>query len=153
MNIKYELSEEEFKELTSKSEEPSSILRDTNTRLKAKIDSLTLQNTELSKVASNSTKPVDDIPFKSVDGVLHFTDPLDFITLHNYYADLLGKRRPSLKGVDELAHTFIERLCKIFGYENSFEDVSAIKAYRVSLQKKKIIYTNSQHRLAITEKE
>ena len=138
-----QLTEEEYDDLVNKQNEPSIVLRETNIKLKAKIDELQQQSVETVILQSES-------PFKLNDLVLNFTTKVDFALMYNH---LLQKQnaldRPILKIADTDMFTFLNELCETYSYETPFKTVLDVRKYRIALTKTGLFRTNRNHSLIL----
>ena len=125
------LTEEEYNNLLTKKTEVDTILRDTNTSLKKKLDECQAKLTQGS--FDNSRV---DTPFIVTNDTLHFRSPTDFTIMYNAISGI------NLGESDKNIYKYTETLALIFNYKPQFNSTSEVKAYRVNLQKKKLITGN-----------
>lgn len=126
--MQYILSQDEYDALTSSTGD--SLLRETNTKLKLTVDEL---QSKLSQV--QPSKPVEskfDSPFIATGNKLCLRSYTDFIILYN------GLAKSNLTDSDKDIYDYTTKLAQMFNYEPQFESQKELKAYRVSLQKKKL---------------
>jgi len=109
------------------------MLRDTNASLKKKLDECQAKLTQGS--FDNSRV---DTPFIVTNETLHFRSPTDFIIMYN---SLAGH---NLGTSDKNMYLQMEHISSLFNYNMQFSSTSEVKAYRVNLQKKKIITGNTK---------
>ena len=121
----YILTEEEYQALLTVQSEPDELLRETNLALKKKLDEA---ETRLKQGAYDNIKI--ETPFRVVNESLCISSPTDFVVMYNSLA------KSNLTDSDLSALSFLKHLAATFNYEVQFTDVSKLKAYRVSLQKK-----------------
>ena len=122
-----QMSEEEYQELLKAKSEPDQLLRDTNIQLKQKLDKCQVK---LEQGAFDNCKL--ESPFIVTNEHLRLRSPTDFIILYN------NLRGPTLTSADAAIFDYITTLAKLFNYEPQFAEQRDLKAYRVSLQKKKL---------------
>ena len=121
----YILTEEEYQALLTVQSEPDELLRETNLALKKKLDEA---ETKLKQGAYDNIKI--ETPFRVTNESLCISSPTDFVVMYNSLA------KSNLTDSDLSALSFLKHLAATFNYEVQFTDVSKLKAYRVSLQKK-----------------
>ena len=121
----YILTEEEYQALLTVQTKPDELLRETNLALKKKLDEA---ETRLKQGAYDNIKI--ETPFRVVNESLCISSPTDFVVMYNSLA------KSNLTDSDLSALSFLKHLAATFNYEVQFTDVSKLKAYRVSLQKK-----------------
>ncbi len=121
----YILTEEEYQALLTVQTKPDELLRETNLALKKKLDEA---ETRLKQGAYDNIKI--ETPFRVVNESLCISSPTDFVVMYNSLA------YPSLTESDSCVFSFLKHLSTVFNYKMQFEDISKLKAYRVSLQKK-----------------
>ena len=121
----YILTEEEYQALLTVQTEPDELLRETNLALKKKLDEA---ETKLKQGAFDNIKI--ETPFRVVNESLCLNTATDFVVMYNSLA------YPSLTESDLAVFSFLTHVSTVFNYEVQFTDVSKLKAYRVSLQKK-----------------
>ena len=119
------LTEEEYQALLVIQTKPDELLRETNLALKKKLDEA---ETKLKQGAFDNVRI--ETPFRVVNESLCLNTPTDFVVMYNSLA------RYNLTDSDLSALNFLEHLATTFNYQVQFADVSKLKAYRVSLQKK-----------------
>lgn len=124
MQLYYHLTPEEYSELLQAKSEPDQLLRDTNTQLKVKLDECTKK---LEQGAFDNC--TIDSPFIIKDDKLCLNSHVDFTLLYNSLAT------PKLLDTDRIVFEYLSNLAKLFILEPQFKDQSALKAYRVRLQK------------------
>lgn len=127
MQILYTLTEDEYNDLLKVQTKPDTILRDTNSALKKKLDDCQLQ---LQQGAFDNSRV--DTPFIVTDDVLHFRSPTDFILMWNALA------KPTPGDSDQAMLKYLSNLTSIFNYDPQFSTLLQVKRYRVNLQKKSI---------------
>lgn len=126
--MQYILSQDEYDALTASTGD--TLLRETNTKLKLTVDEL---QSKLSEV--QPSKPIEskfDSPFIAAGNKLCLRNYTDFIVLYN------GLAKPNLTESDKEIYDYTTKLAEMFNYEPQFESQKELKAYRVSLQKKKL---------------
>ena len=121
----YILTEEEYQALLTVQSEPDELLRETNLALKKKLDEA---ETRLKQGAYDNIKI--ETPFRVTNESLCISSPTDFVVMYNSLA------KSNLTDSDLSALSFLKHLAATFNYQVQFADVSKLKAYRVSLQKK-----------------
>lgn len=121
----YILTEEEYKALLTVQTKPDDLLRETNKQLKSKLDEA---ETKLKQGAFDNIRI--ETPFRVYNESLCLNTPTDFVVMYNSLA------KSNLTDSDLSALSFLKHLAATFNYEVQFTDVSKLKAYRVSLQKK-----------------
>ena len=121
----YILTEEEYQALLTVQTKPDELLRETNLALKKKLDEA---ETRLKQGAYDNIKI--ETPFRVTNESLCISSPTDFVVMYNSLA------KSNLTDSDLSALSFLKHLAATFNYEVQFTDVSKLKAYRVSLQKK-----------------
>lgn len=121
----YILTEEEYQALLTVQTKPDDLLRETNKQLKSKLDEA---ETKLKQGAFDNIRI--ETPFRVVNESLCLNTPTDFVVMYNSLA------KSNLTDSDLSALSFLKHLAATFNYEVQFTDVSKLKAYRVSLQKK-----------------
>ena len=121
----YILTEEEYQALLTVQTKPDELLRETNLALKKKLDEA---ETRLKQGAYDNIKI--ETPFRVTNESLCISSPTDFVVMYNSLA------YPSLTESDSCVFSFLKHLSTVFNYKMQFEDISKLKAYRVSLQKK-----------------
>ena len=119
------LTEEEYQALLTVQTEPDELLRETNLALKKKLDEA---ETKLKQGAFDNIRI--ETPFRVVNESLCLNTPTDFVIMYNSLA------KSNLTDSDLSALSFLKHLATTFNYQVQFADVSKLKAYRVSLQKK-----------------
>lgn len=119
------LTEEEYQALLTVQTEPDELLRETNLALKKKLDEA---ETKLKQGAFDNVRI--ETPFRVVNESLCLNTPTDFVVMYNSLA------KSNLTDSDLSALSFLKHLAATFNYQVQFADVSKLKAYRVSLQKK-----------------
>ena len=119
------LTEQEYQDLLKVQNKPDELLRETNLALKKKLDEA---ETRLKQGAYDNIKI--ETPFRVVNESLCISSPTDFVVMYNSLA------KSNLTDSDLSALSFLKHLAATFNYEVQFTDVSKLKAYRVSLQKK-----------------
>ena len=119
------LTEEEYQALLTVQTKPDELLRETNLALKKKLDEA---ETRLKQGAYDNIKI--ETPFRVTNESLCISSPTDFVVMYNSLA------KSNLTDSDLSALSFLKHLAATFNYEVQFTDVSKLKAYRVSLQKK-----------------
>lgn len=121
----YILTEEEYQALLTVQTKPDELLRETNLALKKKLDEA---ETRLKQGAYDNIKI--ETPFRVTNESLCISSPTDFVVMYNSLA------KSNLTDSDLSALSFLKHLAATFNYEVQFTNVSKLKAYRVSLQKK-----------------
>ena len=121
----YILTEEEYQALLTVQTKPDELLRETNLALKKKLDEA---ETKLKQGAFDNVRI--ETPFRVVNESLCLNTPTDFVVMYNSLA------KSNLTDSDLSALSFLKHLAVTFNYQVQFTDVSKLKAYRVSLQKK-----------------
>ena len=121
----YILTEQEYQDLLKVQNKPDDLLRETNLALKKKLDEA---ETRLKQGAYDNIKI--ETPFRVVNESLCLNTATDFVVMYNSLA------KSNLTDSDLSALSFLKHLAATFNYEVQFTDVSKLKAYRVSLQKK-----------------
>ena len=121
----YILTEQEYQDLLKVQNKPDDLLRETNLSLKKKLDEA---ETRLKQGAYDNIKI--ETPFRVVNESLCLNTATDFVVMYNSLA------KSNLTDSDLSALSFLKHLAATFNYEVQFTDVSKLKAYRVSLQKK-----------------
>ena len=121
----YILTEEEYQALITVQSEPDELLRETNIALKKKLDEA---ETKLKQGAFDNIRI--ETPFRVVNEALCCHTFTDFVVMYNSLA------KSNLTDSDLSVLSFLKYLAATFNYEVQFTDVSKLKAYRVSLQKK-----------------
>ena len=121
----YILTEEEYQALLTVQSEPDELLRETNLALKKKLDEA---ETKLKQGAFDNIRI--ETPLRVVNESLWLNTVTDFVVMYNSLA------KSNLTDSDLSALSFLKHLAATFNYEVQFTDVSKLKAYRVSLQKK-----------------
>ena len=121
----YILTEEEYQALLTVQSEPDELLRETNLALKKKLDEA---ETKLKQGAFDNIRI--ETPFRVVNESLCLNTATDFVVMYNSLA------KSNLTDSDLSALSFLKHLSQVFNYNPQFTDVSKLKAYRVSLQKK-----------------
>lgn len=140
------LTEEEYEDLLKVQSKPDIMLRETNTQLKTKLDECQKQ---LQQGAFDNSRV--DTPFivNPDSSSLCFRSPTDFIIMWNSLA------QSSLTGSDEALFEEMKHISELFTYGLQFASAKEVKAYRVNLQKKKIITgrvtSNKKHKLLTTK--
>lgn len=124
--MQYLLTEEEYLTLTK--ETADSLLRETNSKLKATVDELQAKLNQTPTVVESKF----DSPFIAVKSKLCLRNYTDFIVLYNSLA------QPTLNDSDKEVYDYLTKLASNFNYESQFESQKDLKAYRVSLQKKNL---------------
>ena len=119
------LTEQEYQDLLTVQTKPDELLRETNLALKKKLDEA---ETRLKQGAYDNIKI--ETPFRVTNESLCISSPTDFVVMYNSLA------KSNLTDSDLSALSFLKHLAATFNYEVQFTDVSKLKAYRVSLQKK-----------------
>ena len=119
------LTEEEYQALLTVQTKPDELLRETNLALKKKLDEA---ETKLKQGAFDNVRI--ETPFRVVNESLCLNTPTDFVVMYNSLA------KSNLTDSDLSALSFLKHLAATFNYQVQFADVSKLKAYRVSLQKK-----------------
>lgn len=119
------LTEEEYQALLTVQTRPDELLRETNKQLKSKLDEA---ETKLKQGAFDNIRI--ETPFRVVNESLCLNTATDFVVMYNSLA------KSNLTDSDLSALSFLKHLAATFNYEVQFTDVSKLKAYRVSLQKK-----------------
>ena len=119
------LTEEEYQALLKVQNKPDDLLRETNLALKKKLDEA---ETRLKQGAYDNIKI--ETPFRVTNESLCISSPTDFVVMYNSLA------KSNLTDSDLSALSFLKHLAATFNYEVQFTNVSKLKAYRVSLQKK-----------------
>ena len=121
----YILTVEEYQALLTAQTKPDELLRETNLTLKKKLDEV---ETKLKQGAFDNIRI--ETPFRVVNESLCLNTATDFVVMYNSLA------KSNLTDSDLSALSFLKHLAATFNYEVQFTDVSKLKAYRVSLQKK-----------------
>ena len=121
----YILTEEEYQALLTVQTKPDELLRETNLALKKKLDEA---ETKLKQGAFDNIRI--ETPFRVVNEALCCHTFTDFVVMYNSLA------KSNLTDSDLSALSFLKHLAATFNYQVQFTDVSKLKAYRVSLQKK-----------------
>ena len=121
----YILTEEEYQALLTVQTKPDELLRETNLALKKKLDEA---EAKLKQGAFDNIRI--ETPFRVYNESLCISSPTDFVVMYNSLAKF------NLTDSDLSALSFLKHLAATFNYEVQFTDVSKLKAYRVSLQKK-----------------
>ena len=121
----YILTVEENQALLTVQSEPDELLRETNLTLKKKLDEV---ETKLKQGAFDNIRI--ETPFRVVNESLCLNTATDFVVMYNSLA------KSNLTDSDLSALSFLKHLSATFNYQVQFTDVSKLKAYRVSLQKK-----------------
>ena len=121
----YILTEEEYQALLTVQTEPDELLRETNLALKKKLGEA---ETKLKQGAFDNIRI--ETPFRVYNESLCLNTPTDFVVMYNSLA------KSNLTDSDLSALSFLKHLAATFNYQVQFTDVSKLKAYRVSLQKK-----------------
>lgn len=121
----YILTEEEYQALLTVQTKPDELLRETNLALKKKLDEA---ETKLKQGAFDNIRI--ETPFRVVNESLCLNTATDFVVMYNSLA------KSNLTDSDLSALSFLKHLATTFNYQVQFADVSKLKAYRVSLQKK-----------------
>ena len=119
------LTEEEYQALLTVQTKPDELLRETNLALKKKLDEA---ETKLKQGAFDNVRI--ETPFRVVNESLCLNTPTDFVVMYNSLA------KSNLTDSDLSVLSFLKHLATTFNYQVQFADVSKLKAYRVSLQKK-----------------
>ena len=119
------LTEEEYQALLTVQTKPDELLRETNLALKKKLDEA---ETRLKQGAYDNIKI--ETPFRVTNESLCISSPTDFVVMYNSLA------KSNLTDSDLSVLSFLKHLAATFNYQVQFTDVSKLKAYRVSLQKK-----------------
>ena len=119
------LTEEEYQALLTVQTKPDELLRETNLALKKKLDEA---ETKLKQGAFDNVRI--ETPFRVINGALCCLTFTDFVVMYNSLA------KSNLTESDLAVFSFLTHVSTVFNYEVHFEDVSKLKAYRVSLQKK-----------------
>ena len=119
------LTEEEYQALLVIQTKPDELLRETNLALKKKLDEA---ETKLKQGSFDNVRI--ETPFRVVNESLCLNTPTDFVVMYNSLA------KSNLTDSDLSALSFLKHLAATFNYQVQFADVSKLKAYRVSLQKK-----------------
>lgn len=132
--MQYILTEEEYQALQESNTDQ--LLKDTNAKLKAKVDVLEASIddqivTDLTDQPSEY-KPHFDSPFIVTNEHLCLRSPTDFIVLFNSLAEA------TLSNSDKALFEYVTNLATMFNYEPQFKEQRDLKAYRVSLQKKEL---------------
>lgn len=123
----YILTEEEYQALLTVQTEPDELLRETNAQLKKKLDEAEakLKQGSFYNVKLNS-------PFIVVNDKLCLRSSFDFIIMYNNIADRI------LTQSDLIMFNQLTAAARLFNLDCQFDDTKALKAYRVSLQKKNL---------------
>ena len=121
----YILTVEEYQALLTVQTKPDELLRETNLALKKKLDEA---ETKLKQGAFDNIRI--ETPFRVVNESLCLNTATDFVVMYNSLA------KSNLTDSDLSALSFLKHLSATFNYQVQFTDVSKLKAYRVSLQKK-----------------
>ena len=121
----YILTEQEYQELLKVQNKPDDLLRETNLALKKKLDEA---ETKLKQGAYDNIKV--ETPFRVTNESLCINSPTDFVVMYNSLA------KSNLTDSDLSVLSFLKHLSATFNYQVQFTDISKLKAYRVSLQKK-----------------
>ncbi|MFW9602516.1 MAG: hypothetical protein ACMV1B_09365 [Prevotella sp.] len=121
----YILTEQEYQDLLKVQNKPDDLLRETNLALKKKLDEA---ETKLKQGAFDNIRI--ETPFRVYNESLCLNTPTDFVVMYNSLA------KSNLTDSDLSALSFLKHLAATFNYQVQFADVSKLKAYRVSLQKK-----------------
>ena len=121
----YILTVGEYQALLTVQTKPDELLRETNLALKKKLDEV---ETKLKQGAFDNIRI--ETPFMVVNESLCLNTATDFVVMYNSLA------KSNLTDSDLSALSFLKHLAATFNYEVQFTDVSKLKAYRVSLQKK-----------------
>ena len=121
----YILTEEEYQALLTVQTKPDELLRETNLALKKKLDEA---ETKLKQGAFDNIRI--ETPFRVYNESLCLNTPTDFVVMYNSLA------KSNLTDSDLSVLSFLKHLSATFNYQVQFEDISKLKAYRVSLQKK-----------------
>ena len=121
----YILTEEEYQALLTVQTKPDELLRETNLALKKKLDEA---ETKLKQGAFDNIRI--ETPFRVINESLCISSPTNFVVMYNSLA------KSNLTDSDLSVLSFLKHLSAIFNYQVQFEDISKLKAYRVSLQKK-----------------
>jgi hypothetical protein len=119
------LTEQEYQDLLKVQNKPDDLLRETNLALKKKLDEA---ETKLKQGAYDNIKV--ETPFRVVNESLCINSPTDFVVMYNSLA------KSNLTDSDLSVLSFLKHLSATFNYQVQFTDISKLKAYRVSLQKK-----------------
>ena len=119
------LTEQEYQDLLKVQNKPDELLRETNLALKKKLDEA---ETKLKQGAFDNIRI--ETPFRVVNEALCCHTFTDFVVMYNSLA------KPTLTDSDLSVLSFLKHLSATFNYQVQFEDISKLKAYRVSLQKK-----------------
>ena len=119
------LTEEEYQALLTVQTKPDELLRETNLALKKKLDEA---ETKLKQGSFDNIRI--ETPFRVTNESLCISSPTDFVVMYNSLA------KSNLTDSDLSALSFLKHLAATFNYQVQFTDVSKLKAYRVSLQKK-----------------
>lgn len=120
----YILTQAQYDELLKAKSEPDQLLRDTNVQLKAKLDECTAK-LEQGKFDHCQV----DSPFIVKSGKLMLTANIDFVMLYNSLAT------PKLLDTDRIVFEYLTNLANLFLLEPQFANQSALKGFRVRLQK------------------
>ena len=138
------LSEEEYEELLKVQNQPSKDLRETNEKLKEKLDKVNKQQISTCISSTNS------IPFGERDDQIQFNTKKDFVMMYNYFLQKQDyKDRPSVKQADEDVFEFIKTITEAYGYEYQFKDRLAVRRYRMNLIKSKLYNTDRYNTLIL----
>ena len=121
----YILTVGEYQALLTVQTKPDELLRETNLALKKKLDEA---ETKLKQGAFDNIRI--ETPFRVVNESLCLNTATDFVVMYNSLA------KSNLTDSDLSALSFLKHLSATFNYQVQFTDVSKLKAYRVSLQKK-----------------
>jgi len=134
------LTEEEYEELLSKQQEPSTKLREINKNLSQQYDKL--REEKVTEVSANLTSP-----FKVEDNTLNFSTKEDFVSFFNHTASKQDINRPSLMKTDADVFNFLTHMCTCWNFNLPFKDVKALKSFRVSLVKTGMYSVDKNNRL------
>lgn len=141
------LSEEEYEELLIVQNQPSKDLRETNEKLKEKLDKVNKQQIFAPINNTNST------PFGERYDQIQFNTKEDFVMMYNYFLQKQNyKDRPSVKQADEEVFEFMQTITEAYGYEYQFKDRLAVRRYRINLIKSKL-YTTDRYNTLILNTE
>ena len=125
--IAHILTEEEYQALLTVQTEPDELLRETNNQLKKKLDEA---EAKLKQGSFDNIKL--DSPFIVVNNKLCLRSATDFIVMYNNVADT------TLTQSDLVMFNQLIAVANLFNLYCQFDDTKALKAHRVSLQKKNL---------------
>ena len=125
--IAHILTEEEYQALLTVQAEPDELLRETNAQLKKKLDEA---EAKLKQGSFDNIKL--DSPFIVVNNKLCLRSATDFIIMYNNVADT------TLTQSDLVMFNQLTAVANLFNLYCQFDDTKALKAHRVSLQKKNL---------------